>query len=43
MRAAVQLREAHHLQVAHQIALRQLLLRIVNLRVLRHQRQEEMQ
>ena len=41
--AAVQLREAHHLQVAHQVALRQLLLHIVNLRVLRHQRQEEMQ
>lgn len=35
---AAQLREAHHLQVGHQIALRQLLLHIVNLRVLRHQR-----
>ena len=36
--ASAQLREAHHLQVAHQIALRQLLLHIVNLRVLGHQR-----
>ena len=36
--ASAQLREAHHLQVAHQVALRQLLLHIVNLRVLRHQR-----
>jgi len=41
--ASAQLRQAHHLQVAHQVALRQLLLHIVNLRVLRHQRQEEMQ
>lgn len=36
--ASAQLREAHHLQVAHQVALRQLLLHIVDFGVLRHQR-----
>ncbi len=34
--ASTQLRQAHHLQVAHQVALRQLLLHVVNLHVLRH-------
>ena len=35
---AVQLRQAHRQQVGRQLAVRQLLLHIVNLRVLRHQR-----